>query len=288
MIRSMTAFARVQHQSEWGSIVVEMRSINHRYLDVNVSLPDTLRHIDLSIRHRLRERVKRGKIECVIRYQAQPPSHQLFTVNTLLAQALCQSSEQVAAFLPTATPVCALDILKWPGVLEVKEEEMQALQASIIALVEEATEALLQMRGREGEQLKQLLLQRLDGLSEQLSIIRQHGPQVIVAQQERLKKRFIDAEVELDSARLEQEMVLFAQKIDVAEEIERIDMHIEECRRVMMSEDAIGRRLDFLLQELNREANTLGAKSVDPVMTHRAVEMKVLIEQMREQVQNIE
>jgi uncharacterized protein (TIGR00255 family) len=288
MIHSMTAFSRVQRQGEWGSAIIEIRSVNHRYLDINLSLPDILHSIDMPIRKCIREFAKRGKIECVIRYQRNSEINTMFNVNMSLVRELCQAGEQVATLLTTSAPVCAIDVLRWPGVLEAKEGNISVLQQEMISLVEQAMKELLLVRGREGEEIKQLFIKRLDLLQAQLNLVRQRLPQVIMEQQKRLKKRFVEAQLELDSTRLEQEMVMFSQKIDIAEEIERMETHITEFHRILMQDNTIGRRLDFLLQELNREANTLGSKSIDPVVSHGAVEMKVLIEQIREQAQNIE
>lgn len=289
MIYSMTAFARVQSQGEWGSLTCELRSINHRYLEISVYLPEVLRALEMPIREQIRETLKRGKVECGIRYQAGTKSASTqFSVNEQFAKELCRVSEDIAGFLKLAAPVQPVDILRFPGVLETKEADVAVLQKEVFALLKTALQELLAGRQREGEELKKLFLQRLDKMDEQLLKVRERLPQVMKDQQDRLIKRFADAKVELDPSRLEQEMVLFAQKIDVAEEIERTETHIAEFRRILKTGGMVGRRLDFLLQELNREANTMGSKSVDPVLTHAAVEMKVLIEQIREQIQNIE
>lgn len=289
MIHSMTAFSRIHHQGEWGSLVCEIRSINHRYLEISLHLPEMLRALEMSLRERIKQFVKRGKIECSIRCQPHPGAHSsLISVNTSLAKELCQASEKIASFLKISPVIAATDILRIPGVLESKETDIGFLQPEIFILLEKTLNDLLAARTREGEELKQLFLQRMDLIQQELTKVRKCFPQVIKDQHDRLQKRFMDAKLELDPNRLEQEMVIFAQKIDVAEEIERTETHINEVRRVLKQGGMIGRRLDFLLQELNREANTLGSKSVDPIITHAAVEIKVLIEQVREQVQNIE
>lgn len=289
MIHSMTAFARTEIQGEWGNVVCEMRSINHRYLEVSLHLPDVLRVMEMPIRELIRQFVKRGKIECAIRYQLNSADQgQSIAINEKLALALCQASEKIASLLKTPAPIHSADILRFPGVLETKEADIASLQDTVLSAVEKNLKELVAARLREGEVLKQLFLQRMDLIQQELVKVRDRLPQVMIDQRERLFKRFSDAKVELDSGRLEQEMVIFAQKIDVAEEIDRTETHVSEVRRILKQGGAVGRRLDFLLQELNREANTLGSKSVDPVLTHAAVEMKVLIEQVREQVQNIE
>lgn len=289
MIHSMTAFARSQRQGEWGSLVCEMRSINHRYLEISLHLPEMLRLLEMPIRENIRLFVTRGKVECAIRYQpSSSVSGSLFTINSLLAKELCQSSEKIATFLTQPAPVSPSDILRFPGVLETKEADLNALKTEVFQLLESTLKDLVASRWREGEELNQLFLQRMDLMQQELTKVRQRLPQVMTDARDRLLKRFTDARLELDPARLEQEMVMYAQKIDVAEEIDRTETHITEIRRILKQGGAVGRRLDFLMQELNREANTLGSKSVDSVLTHAAVEMKVLIEQVREQVQNIE
>jgi uncharacterized protein (TIGR00255 family) len=289
MISSMTAFARTERQGEWGSLVCEMRSINHRYLEISLHLPDILRVLEMPIRECIREHVKRGKIECGIRlHSSQTEVSAMFTINATLAKELCSAGETIAAMLREPQKINPTDIMRFPGVMETKEASIEVLQPDVLRLVEQTLVELIEVRQREGEELKRLFLQRLDAMQVELTKVRERLPHVMKEQHDRLLKRFQDAKIELDPNRLEQEMVMFAQKIDVAEEIERTETHISEVRRMLKHGGIIGRRFDFLLQELNREANTLGSKSVDPVITHAAVEMKVLIEQIREQVQNIE
>ena len=288
MIYSMTAFARVESQSVAGNLVCEMRSINHRFLEISLHLPEMLRVFEMPIREYVRQFIKRGKIECSIRYQPSSETPTLFSVNIHLAEELCHASEKIAALLKQSTPTSPTDILRYPGVLETKEQDLEKLESELFKLVKSVLKELVEAREREGNELKQLFLQRMDMMQTELAKVRKQLPHILNEQRDRLLKRFTDAKIELDAARLEQEMVMFAQKIDVAEEIDRIATHIQEVRRIMKEGGAVGRRFDFLLQELNREANTLGSKSVDTVTTHAAIEMKVLIEQMREQVQNVE
>lgn len=289
MIYSMTAFSRVQSQGEWGSLTCEMRSINHRYLEVSLHLPEILRVLEMPMREMLRKQIKRGKIECAMRYQPSPSAEQAFvSINAPLAKALCEASQSISSFMINPAPVSPSDILRFPGVLETQESDIKKLQEEVLHLLEKGIDDLLAARGREGEELKQLFLQRMDLLQGELVKVRGRLPNVMQEQRDKLLKRLADAKFELDPGRLEQEMVIYAHKIDVAEEIDRTETHITEVRRVLKEGGLAGRRLDFLLQELNREANTLGSKSVDSVLTHAAVEMKVLIEQVREQVQNVE
>lgn len=287
MIHSMTAFARDQLQGK-GLLTCEMRSINHRYLEISVYLPDMLHSFEMPVRECIRQFLKRGKIECSLRYQPGADTNTLFTVNMPLARELCQAAETISGLLKQASPIQSTEILRFPGVLESHGADEAALGKDVLKLVEKTAKDLVAAREREGNGLKQLFLERMDLIQKEVSKVREHFPQVLKDSQEKLIRRFTEVKVELDPARLEQEMVMFAQKIDVVEEVERIETHITEVRRVLKQGGLVGRRLDFLLQELNREANTLGSKSVDSVLTHAAVEMKVLIEQVREQVQNVE
>jgi len=289
MIYSMTGFSRKQSHGGWGNLVCEMRSINYRYTDINVYLPDLLRTLEMPIRERIKHAVRRGKIDINIRYQASSDTEGgCIAINATLVKEFCRASENIAGYVQTPAPISVTDILRFPGVIEAKEVNIDALQPPIFQLVDQTLQDLLSARQREGEELTQLFLQRMELMQEELKKVRQHLPQIMVDQRNRLLQRFADASITLDNGRLEQEMVLFAQKIDVSEEIERLETHITEVRRVLKQGGMVGRRLDFLLQELNREANTLGSKSTDSTLTHAAVEMKVLIEQIREQVQNVE
>ena len=288
MIHSMTAFAREQSQGDWGTLTCEIRSINHRYLEISLHLSETLRVFEGQIRELIRKIVKRGKIECSLRYRPSVDAGTTFLVNKPLVKELARASEDITALLANPAPVSAADILRFPGVMESKEADQTMLQEEVMQLVEKSLHDLLAAREREGSELNKLFLERMDNMQVEMGKVRGRLPQVIKEAQERLNKRFTDAKVELDPARIEQEMVMFAQKIDIAEEIDRTETHISEVRRVLKTGGAAGRRLDFLLQELNREANTMGSKSTDTIITHAAVEMKVLIEQVREQVQNVE
>lgn len=288
MIHSMTAFAREQSQGQWGMLTCEMRSINHRYLEVSLHLSEALRPFEGMIRDMIRKIVKRGKIECGLRYRPAVDTDASFVVNTQLVNQLVTACEEIRGSLKDSAPIPASDILRFPGVLEAKEMDQGTLQAEVMSLVEHTLKDLLAAREREGAELNKLFLERMDRMQAEMDNVRTRLPQVMKDAQEKLLKRFTDAKIELDPARVEQEMVMFAQKIDIAEEIERTETHIAEVRRVLKNGGAAGRRLDFLLQELNREANTMGSKSTDTIITHAAVEMKVLIEQVREQVQNIE
>jgi uncharacterized protein (TIGR00255 family) len=288
MIQSMTAFARVQSQSKAGQIVCELRSINHRYLEFTLRLPDVLHELEVLVRERIRHHIKRGKVECYLRYQPSENSGVHINVNTVLAKKLCEANETIGKMLKNPALINPMDILRWPGILEMAEIDLETVQKEVMTLLETGLHDLVEARNREGEQLKKLFLQRLEAMDTELNKVRTRLPTILTSQRERLMTRFNEASLQLDSSRLEQELIIFAQKIDVTEEIERLETHIAEVRRVLKQGGAMGRRLDFLMQELNREANTLGAKSIDTETTRSSVELKVLIEQIREQVQNVE
>lgn len=293
MIQSMTAFARTQGQGPWGTAVCELRSINHRYLELIVRLPENLHALEGPMRECLRRYIKRGKIECHLRYQPGDVSGSEITINHHLAQQLCNANETVAELLnekamTKAAPVHTMDILRWPGILQIAEVDFEIIEDEVIKLLESALQDLVKAREREGAELKQLFLQRLESMKAEVAKVRQHMPEILKLQRERLIARFSEVKIELDTGRLEQEVLIFSQKIDVSEELERIDTHISEVRHILKHGGVVGRRLDFLMQELNREANTLGAKSADVDTTRASVELKVLIEQIREQVQNVE
>lgn len=288
MIQSMTAFARTQAEGAWGSAVCELRSINHRYLELVVRLPENLHILEGPMRERIRQFIKRGKIECQLRYQPGDVSGSAITINKSLAEHLCEASETIAGMLKHAAPVNTMDILHWPGILQIAEVDLEQIQDQVLMLLEKTLVDLIAAREREGKELKQLFLQRLDAMKVEIAKVRQHMPEILVLQRERLVARFSEAKIQLDANRFEQEIVIFAQKIDVSEELDRIDAHISEIRRILKQGGVAGRRLDFLMQELHREANTLGSKSSDVDTTRASVELKVLIEQMREQVQNVE
>lgn len=293
MIQSMTAFARGQAEDQWGTAVCELRSINHRYLELIIRLPDNLHELEAPMRECLRRFIKRGKIECHLRYQPGDASGSDITINYHLAEQLCKANETIAELLNQkamvkVAPVQTMEILRWPGILQMAEVDFEIIEDEVIKLLEKTLQDLILAREREGAEMKQLFLQRLDSMKAEVAKVRQHMPEILKLQRERLIARFSEVKIELDAGRLESEILIFSQKIDVSEELERIDTHISEVRRILKHGGVVGRRLDFLMQELNREANTLGAKSADVDTTRASVELKVLIEQIREQVQNVE
>ncbi len=288
MIYSMTAFARAQTQGPWGSAVCELKSVNHRYLEIRIHLPELLSELEQPMHDYLRQHLKRGKLECYFRFQAGSGLDEPLQVDLTLAKRLIEANQAIAQFLPGSLSINSMDILLYPGVIQAHEPKLANVHMELMQLLAGAMKDFLATREREGEELKNIFLQRLDVLKEELIKAKKRIPQVLLNQRERILKHLAEAQLEMDKQRLEQEMVMFSQKIDVTEEIERIETHITEVTRVLKQGGLIGRRLDFLMQELNREANTLGAKSVDVETSRVSLEMKVLIEQLREQMQNIE
>lgn len=287
MIRSMTAFARRDAQGDWGALTCEIRTVNHRYLEPSFRLPDALRELENRFREQVRTGLRRGKVDVALRFQSTETSPRL-EIDEPMAHAVNEAANHINRMLDNPAHLSALDILRWPGVLASAEQDYSGARAAADALFAETMAELLSAREREGERLRPLFEERLTTMGTLVSDVRALMPTLLKAQQETLRKRFEQAKVELDPDRLAQEMVLLAQKSDVAEELDRLDAHIQEVNQVLQSDDAIGRKLDFLMQELNREANTLSSKSIDARVTRAAVDLKVLIEQVREQVQNIE
>ncbi|MET4692414.1 YicC/YloC family endoribonuclease [Endozoicomonas lisbonensis] len=287
MTSSMTAFARVQVQEDWGSLVWEIRSVNHRYLEPHFRLPEQAREIEPGLREVLRKQLNRGKIECSLRLQLAEGSQKL-NLNEAVLEDVQSAVNQVETWFINASGVNPLEILRWPGVMENEETNLAPVHAAALEAFEQAITQLINMRQREGAELKQFVLTRLNSISEEVSTIRGVLPELIEAQRQKILDRLEEAKAELDPERLEQEMIILAQKMDVDEELDRLDTHVQEVKRTLDKKGGIGRRLDFLMQELNREANTLSSKSINAGLTRSAVNLKVLIEQMREQVQNIE
>lgn len=287
MVHSMTAFARVERAGTQGTLIWELRSVNHRYLEPHLRLPEAFRDLEGAVREALRQGLSRGKVECTLRFTEENASKSL-QVDQERARQLVEAAETVAALIKNPSPLNPLAVLSWPGVLVADAADPQALNQEALSLFENALDELKSGRNREGAELARLINERLDSMSQEITTLRALVPQMLAAQRQKILDRFTDMQAELDPQRLEQEMVLLAQKSDVAEELDRLVTHVTEVRRVLKSGGAAGRRLDFLMQELNREANTLGSKAFDPRSTQSAVNLKVLIEQMREQVQNIE
>ncbi len=287
MIKSMTAFADGEIVADNLIILCELRSVNHRYSDVSVKLPDRLRFTEIDVRRLIAEKLKRGKIECAINYKKQL-SIQNFAVNTEMVEKLLTATSEIEACMSNPRSFSALDILAFPGVQQESETEKEVLREKIISLLESTLDKMLETRAREGAQLADMLSERCQRIRQLIESAHQRIPEVMKNMRLRLTARVVELVAEPNFDRLEQELVLLAQKLDVAEELDRLETHVGEVLHTLKQSEPIGRRLDFLMQELNREANTLGSKSADREMTQISIDLKVLIEQMREQIQNIE
>ncbi|AGA89593.1 TIGR00255 family protein [Thioflavicoccus mobilis 8321] len=288
MIKSMTAFSREVYRGETGELTWEVRSVNHRFLEPAIRLPEDLRRLEPAVRERLSARLQRGKVDCQLRYVASPGALGSLQVNHhLLAQVVAAANEVGEVVGAPATPL-AYDLLRWPGVLQEEGQDLDVVMTQAMALLEATIDGLVAAREREGARLGEALRERCDRLEVQVAEVRRRLPEILAQARQRLLDRLAEVRTELDPSRLEQEMALLAQRLDVAEEMDRLVAHVAEIRDQLTRRGPLGRRLDFLMQELNREANTLGSKSADVETTRAAVEMKVLIEQMREQVQNLE
>jgi uncharacterized protein (TIGR00255 family) len=288
MVNSMTAFASSQGECTGGIVVIELRSYNHRYLDATFRLPELFRGLEPKWREKLRKTVSRGKLDCQLRFQPLDRGAQELCVNDDNLQRLLQTVEHVSAKAGVLQPLTALDVLQWPGVLDQADGGEDELLSLAGRLFNEAAEELVAARRREGENLKQFILSRLEQVATEVDKTREQMPALLAHQRERLQLKLAEIEAELDPQRLEQELVMLAQKADVEEELDRLHSHIGEVQLALDKGGTVGRRLDFLMQEFNREANTLSSKSIASATTQNAVELKVLIEQMREQIQNLE
>jgi len=283
---SMTAFARRASKGS-PAIVVELRSVNHRYLDCHFKLPDTLRALEPRLRERLSAALARGKIDCQIRVQTDEQVQSLAVDEDRLKEVL-HAATIVQSAVPSATAPGVLDLLQFPGVCAGAGQDEEVLQAGALSAFDQALAELQETRAREGAQLGDFLRRRLEAIAAEVATVREALPALRERQEERLRRRLEELEEPVDAGRLEQELVLLLQKSDVDEELDRLGAHLEEVERVLRKGGPCGRRLDFLMQELNREANTLSSKTTASSTTQSAVQLKVLIEQMREQVQNIE
>ncbi|MDH5181171.1 MAG: YicC family protein [Gammaproteobacteria bacterium] len=288
MIRSMTAFSRKETTGDWGELTLELRTVNHRYLDVSIRMPEELRSLEPGLRELIGTKLARGKVECNIRFNKAEQTQNAFTVNKELAGHLAKASREVDALLYNPSPINSLDVLRWPGVLQYQQQDMTPVHQALETTLVTALDDLIANREREGEKLQQLIEQRSDAIRAEVENIRAVLPEIMQKWTDKLKQRLDELKAGVDEARLAQETAMMAQKMDVEEELDRILTHLDEIKGVLAMDEPVGRRLDFLMQELHREANTLGSKSVDKASTKTSVELKVLIEQAREQVQNIE
>ncbi|NRB37287.1 MAG: YicC family protein [Pseudomonadales bacterium] len=288
MLLSMTSFARHEHMEDWGTLIWELKSVNHRYLEPTFKLPDFARACEHLLRDKLRKNLSRGKIECTLRFEKNPQQGDDIRINEPLLNSLIQANNHIAARLGQVNPEFASTFLQWPGILESNDIDKPVMQAALITSFATALSQLIENRQREGAQLKIMIEERLSSISDITTLVHGILPQIIENQRNKLINRFHDLKLDIDNDRLEQEIVLLAQKIDVDEELDRLQAHLKEVANTLSKGSPCGRRLDFLMQELNREANTLGSKSISIDTTQASVDLKVYTEQMREQIQNIE
>ena len=287
MIYSMTAFARLEVKKDWGDAVWEIRSVNQRYLENFFRLPEQFRGLENTLREKLRQSLTRGKIECSLRIEIKKQTNAELNLNKELTNQVIQSLQWIKAQAGEGE-INLTDVLRYPGVVEAQEQDLDAISQDLLTAFDDLLTDFIAMRGREGEKLNDIIQQRLDAIALEADKVRSQMPAVLQWQRERLLQRFEDAQINLDPQRVEQEMILLAQRVDVAEELDRLQMHVKETTNILKKGGAVGRKLDFMMQELNRESNTLASKSINADITASAVELKVLIEQMREQIQNLE
>ncbi|CAH0527257.1 YicC/YloC family endoribonuclease [Vibrio hippocampi] len=288
MIYSMTAYARKEVKADWGSAVWEIRSVNQRYLETYFRLPEQFRGLEPVLREKFRKRLARGKVECHLRFEANPAAKGELNINETLAKQVIGAAQQIMTLTGEESRLNPFQVMQWPGVMETPEQDMDSINTQLLEAFENTLSDFIEARGREGSNMRSLIEQRLTTITDEVVKVRARMPEIIEWQRERLQSKFEDAKIELDPSRTEQELILLAQKSDVAEELDRLDSHVKETLNILNKGGAVGRRLDFMMQEFNRESNTLASKSISTDITASGVELKVLIEQMREQIQNIE
>lgn len=288
MLRSMTAFARQEQPSSWGVVTWELRSVNHRYLETAIRLPEALRSLEPLARERIAAKLSRGKVEGMLKLQTAGAALTAITLNQPLVERLLEVAAELEHMMGPGAGLRLVDVLRWPGAVSEAEPNMDEIKLMVLNSLDAALAELVATREREGERTAELIQQRCTGMREQVKRVRARRPEVLARWRDKLLTRLADIPVDADPGRLEQELVLIAQRLDVDEELDRLDNHLNEIEAVLERTEPVGRRLDFLMQELNREANTLSSKSADADTTRAAIELKVLIEQMREQIQNIE
>ncbi len=288
MIHSMTAYGRVENSEGQNSISCEIRSVNHRYSEISIRLPEELRPLEQKIRDHISGKIKRGKIECNIRIEKHNAYDESLSINQDLLKNIIEAAKRINSDLSTSAPLDSLDLLRWPGVLEKSTLDVEEIGKLLFPLVNEAIDIVIDTRQREGEKIKKMLTDRCTKIKEIISNVKKQIPDILKNYRKKLTQRVQEISDELDNDRLEQELLFLSQKADIEEEIDRLGAHVDEVVRVIDRKEPIGRRLDFLMQEMNRESNTLGSKSNHIYTSNASVELKVLIEQMREQIQNIE
>ncbi len=284
----MTAFARQPIEKDWGNGAWEIRSVNSRFLETNFRLPEAFRYLEFKLREKLRKKLNRGKLDCSLRLDMIQSNNDAMSIDTNLATSLLSSHQALQQVAKIDQAPDLTRMLNWPGMIKKAEVDSEQMEKELLSSLDEAIEQLINMRGREGDSITEMIQQRLDGIAVQVTYVREEMPAIVKWQKDKILNRFEEIKLEFDENRIEQEMVMIAQKIDVDEELDRLDAHIKEVSRLLNKGGVAGRRMDFLMQELNREANTLGSKSISAKTTAASVELKVLIEQMREQIQNIE
>lgn len=288
MLHSMTGFARQIAESPLGTLTCEIRAVNHRYLDVQFRLPEELRPKESELRQAVSNHLQRGKVDCHLHFRRATSSERSLMLNHELLTRLAERTAELATLLPDTRPMDPLDVLRWPGVVEELPLDVEPLFAAGSELLATTLSALNTMRASEGSRIEDMLSARCDEILVIANNVRARMPEVLARVREKQRERIAKLDVAADPARLEVELALISQKLDVDEELDRLESHISEIRQNLAAIEPVGRRLDFLMQELNREANTLGSKSADTDTTRAAVDLKVLIEQMREQIQNVE
>jgi len=284
----MTAFARREEQTEQGALTWEIRSVNHRYLETSLRLDERFRPLEMKMKKQFSDKLARGKVDASLRYKAPEDQQSALNIDQELAKSIIGHCDDLALLTTRPAPVEMLKVLQWPGVLQANSLDQEALNKTVMSSLSLAIDELIETRETEGAALQEMIDQRCVEINNIAIDIRERMPEILEQQRTRLAERVADMQVQLDPERLEQEMVMLAQKSDVAEELDRLQSHVTEVQNVLQRDEPTGRRLDFLMQELNREANTLGSKSINTETTRHSVELKVLIEQMREQIQNIE
>jgi uncharacterized protein (TIGR00255 family) len=289
MIRSMTGFARRERQGSWGTLACEIRSVNHRYLELSLRLPEDLRGLEGDARQAVSAALRRGKVDVGLYLRGQPPATAALEINRAVVEQVARTAAEVATIAGGApASLNPLDLLRWPGVIREQERDLQPAQAAAMELLQETVRELNESRAREGARIREMLLARCHSVQQSVQQLRARLPEIAGRIRERVGERVAQLGGTVDPARLEQELVLLAYKMDFDEELDRLGSHVTEMLQILDAKEPAGRRLDFLMQEFNREANTLSSKSQDTETTRAAVDIKVLVEQMREQVQNVE
>ena len=289
---SMTAFSCLEEQGDFGQVSWELRSVNHRFLDISIRLPEAFRDLEPIIRDRIGARIRRGKCECTLKYKLPAPGEQALRLDEArLGQLLAATrhlENRLGAHTNRSVVINPMELLSWPGLIETDSSDLKTAKDATGRLFEKVLEQFCAARNGEGERIRPLLASRCQIILDEVSTLKGILPEILENQRKRLLERLDDLGSRLDEGRLEQEIAVMAQRADVHEELDRVDLHIGEVQRLLDAEEPVGRRLDFLMQELNREANTLASKSQDMRLTRVALELKIVIEQMREQIQNVE